>query len=282
MSTKLPAQRGYFDSGDGLRLYAEHDPLAAPRARLLLVHGFADHCARYRAMSELLNDQGYACHRFDLRGHGRSEGKRGHIYRFDDYLRDFAAFRAQVDAEHAIDGPTYILAHSYGALIAASAAIRSAEGIAGMVLSSPFLAAAIKIPAWKRTIGELCSKYLPAIALPTGLPAEWMSHDPATIQEYGTDPLIGRVASARWLTETEAAQAAAIAGAGAITVPVLVQQAAADRIVSVDAARRLYDAIGSKDKTWTAYDGLYHEIWFEKDREPVYAELRRWLADHIG
>lgn len=281
MSTKLPAQRGYFDSGDGLRLYAEHDPITAPRARLILIHGFADHCARYRALAELLNDEGYACHRFDLRGHGRSEGKRGHIYRYGDYLRDLAAFRHKVDAEHPFDGPTFILAHSYGALIAASATIQSANGITGLVLSSPFLAAAIQIPAWKRVIGELCSKYLPAIALPTGLPAEWMSHDPATIDEYNTDPLIGRVASARWLTETEAAQAAAINAAAAIRVPVLVQQGGADRIVSVDAARRLYDAIGSEDKTWTAYDGLYHEIWFEKDRETVYAELRRWLAAHI-
>lgn len=281
MSTKLPAQRGYFDSGDGLRLYAEHDPVETPRARLILVHGFADHCARYRAMAEMLTAEGYACHRFDLRGHGRSEGRRGHIYRYDDYLIDLRAFRAKVDAQYPFTGPTFIVAHSYGALLAASAIIRGDQGIAGLALSSPFIAAALRIPAWKRTIGELCSKYLPAIALPTGIPAEWVSHDPATIQGYADDPLVGRVASARWLTETEAAQAEALARAAEITLPVLVQQAGADRIVAVDAARKLYDALGSDDKTWTTYDGLYHEIWFETERERVYAELRAWLAAHI-
>lgn len=280
MSTKLPTRRDYFHSSDGMKLYGEHDPVDAPRARLLIVHGFAEHCGRYRAMSAMLNDAGYGCHRFDLRGHGRSEGRRGHIYRFADYLRDFAAFRADVDAHHPTDGPTLLLCHSNGALVAARALIDAQDGIDGLVLSSPFLAAALEIPTWKRKLGELCSRFLPAIALPTGIPAEWVSHDPATIREYATDPLIGKVATARWLTETEAAQAHVLAHAGRITLPTLVQQAADDKIASAPAARALYDALGSTDKTWTAYDDLYHEIWFEADRETVYAELRAWLDEH--
>ena len=71
-------------SVDGLKLYYESDPLESPSAVALIVHGFGDHCKRYQAFSELLNEWNILCYRFDYRGHGRSQGKRGHIMHFDD------------------------------------------------------------------------------------------------------------------------------------------------------------------------------------------------------
>lgn len=277
MPTKLTTARGYFESGDGLRLYAEHDPISEPRARLIMVHGYAEHCARYRGMCEHLTDHGYACHRFDLRGHGRSEGRSGHVYAFADYLRDVRAFRTRCDAEYPVSAPTYLVAHSMGALVALYVAIDEAEGLAGMVLSSPYCGLAMRVPAWKTLAGRALSRYLPAFSMPTEIPPDRVSREPAIIHEYGTDPLIGRVASARWFTEITTAQEALPPLAERIQLPVLMQQAGDDKITSPRAARAVFERMGSADKAWIDYPGLYHEIWFEPERETVYGDLLEWL-----
>ncbi len=277
MTTKLPDRRGYFDSADGLRLYGEHDPVESPRARILLVHGFAEHCGRYREMHARLGAAGFSCHRFDLRGHGNSAGRRGHIYAFDEYLKDLDAFVAQVDAIEPNDAPRILLAHSNGGLISAHALMRDGSRFAAAVFSSPFIGFAIKVPAWKAFLGKALSRYVPAISLPTDIPPEFVSRDPATIEQYATDPLIGKVASARWLTETEKAQAAALAGASAIELPVLMQQAGSDKVVDPAAAKALFDGMSSSDKTYTDYPEAFHEIWFDLDREQAFAELDAWL-----
>lgn len=277
MTTKLPARRGYFDSGDGLRLYSEHDPIPKPRARLLHVHGFAEHCGRYRAMHARLGEAGFSCHRFDLRGHGNSAGRRGHIYRFEDYVRDFEAFVARVDAIEPGDSPRILLAHSNGGLVVAHALLHDQTRFAGVVLSSPFFGFAVKVPAWKTFLARTLSKYVPAFSLPTDIPPEDVSHDPATIDQYATDPLIGRVATARWLIETEQAQAAALDRAGEIDRPLLIQLAGTDKLAEPAAARAFFDGVGSADKTLEEYPELYHEIWFETDRARVYDALEAWL-----
>lgn len=281
MTTKLPDHRGYFDSSDGLRLYGEHDTVESPRARLMLVHGFAEHCGRYREMHARFTAAGFSCHRFDLRGHGNSAGRRGHIYRFDEYLKDFDAFVARVDALEPSDAPRVLLSHSNGGLVSAHALLRDASRFAAAVFSSPFMGFAMKVPAWKAFVAKALSRYVPAISLPTDIPPEYVSQDPATIDEYGTDPLIGKVASARWLTETERAQEEALAGASAIELPVLVQQAGQDKLAEPAAAKAFFDAISSSDKRFMDYPALFHEIWFETERERVYADLEGWLDERF-
>jgi len=277
MTTKLPDRRGYFDSADGLRLYGEHDPVDNPRARLLHVHGFAEHCGRYRDMHARFTAAGFSCHRFDVRGHGNSAGRRGHVYAFDEFIQDLDAFCARVDEIEPNDAPRILISHSNGGLIAAHALMRDASRFDAAVFSSPFIGFALKVPAWKALIAKALSRYIPAISLSTDIPAEYVSRDPATRDEYATDPLIGKVASARWLTETEKAQAEALAGASGIVLPVLIQQAGSDKVVDPEAARAFFEALSSEDKTFQAYPELFHEIWFEIERDRVYADLEAWL-----
>lgn len=279
-ATKLQTRQGWLDSADGVRLYRESDVPAEPKAALLFVHGFADHCGRYAAMAADLAAEGYACFRFDYRGHGRSDGKRGHIFAFDDYLRDLRAARDWFEAE--TPGlKRFILAHSNGGLIALNGVSQAPEDLDGLVLSSPFFGFGVKVPGYKALAGRLTSRIMPAFTQPTGLDAATVSHDPAIIEQYATDPLIGRVASSRWFTETVAAHERSPAAARALRLPVLLQQAGDDRIASAAAAKRIFDLIGADDRTYRVYDGLFHEIWFELERAPVIADLKAWLADHL-
>lgn len=279
-ATKVQTLQGWLDSADGVRLYRESDIPAQPKAAILFVHGFADHCGRYAAMAADFAAEGYACFRYDYRGHGRSDGKRGHIFAFDDYLRDLRAARDWFEAETA-GLKRFILAHSNGGLISLHGASREPANLDGLVLSSPFFGFGVKVPAVKAFAGRLTSRIMPAFTQPTALDAATVSHHPEIIEQYATDPLIGRVASSRWFTETVAAHERSPAAARALTLPVFMQQAGDDRIASAPDAKRIFDQLGGDDVTFTAYDGLFHEIWFELERDQVIADLKAWLADHL-
>ena len=266
-------------SADGTRLHFEARLAVAPRGHLLFVHGFAEHCGRYESLSETCVDAGYSAYHFDYRGHGRSDGKRGHIFRFQEYLEDFTAFRSQASSVIDDDAPVYVLAHSYGGLISASALSRDSGGISGVILSSPFFGFAVKIPRWKSVAGHVLSRYIPSVALPTDIDPSIVSHDPATIAEYGEDPLIGRVASARWLTETEDAHEALRASAAGLTIPVLLQQAGEDKLVDKAASQTVFDLFSAQDKTYREYADQYHELWFELDRAQMIGDALDWLTE---
>ena len=274
-------QTAWLDSADGTRLYCEFQTPESPTAALLIVHGFADHCGRYAAMAEDFVAQGYAVFRFDYRGHGRSDGKRGHIFAFDDYLQDLRAFRTWVESKS--EGlPRYLLAHSNGGLISLHGVSAEPAGIDGMVLSSPFCGFGVKVPKAKVFVARQLSRRVPALTLATNLNAKEVSHDPAVIEGYATDPLVGRVASSRWYTETVAAHARCEDAAKTLTLPILVQQAGDDRIASVPDTRRVFERIASSDKTYREYEGLFHEIWFELERAPVMADLSNWIAKQLA
>jgi len=173
------------------------------------------------------------------------------------------------------------VAHSYGGLVGLHALSRRPEGIAGYVMSSPFFGFKIQVPKWKTFVGRLLSEYIPALAIPTNLDPKTVSHDPDTIDEYATDPRIGRQASARWLTETEAAHEGASSAARRLEMPILLQMAGADQIVCAVAARRIFENVSSRDATWEAYPGFFHEIWFELERRSPLKSLHEWLSQQV-
>ena len=273
-------ESGHVASQDGTKVAYHMTIPANVRAKVIIVHGFAEHSGRYSSIAKQLADRSIASLRFDYRGHGASGGKRGHVFRFEDYLYDFDAALLTLNKRLTESIPIFVMAHSYGGLISLHAIQR--HRFSGLILSSPFYGFAIKVPMWKALAGRLLSKYIPALALPTDIDPKIVSHDPATIDEYGTDPLIGRVASARWLTETEKAQQNLEGLAAHVTLPILYQQAGDDRLVDAEAGRRVFDAFASQDKTWQAYPEQFHEIWFELERERTLASVYQWLETQLG
>lgn len=248
----------------------------------MLVHGFAEHSGRYDEVAAGLTQIGFDVWRFDVRGHGRSEGARGHVYRFEDYLDDFDCVRDHVRSCAPSDGlPLMVLSHSNGGLICLHALARDPSGVAGAVFSSPFLGFALDVPWIKQFAGRRLSRLVPSLPMPTGIKAGIVSHDPAVIEAYASDPLNHGVATPRWLTETTRAHIEAPAKARLFKLPVLFQQAGDDRIASASTSQAIFDRLGSDDRTFTAYPGLFHEIWFELDRAKPLAELHGWLVERL-
>lgn len=275
-----PTER-FIDSRDGTRLRTvAWAPPAHVRGRLLFLHGWAEYADRYRFPAAYLTPHGFACHGLDVRGHGGSAGARGHIDRFDQYLDDVQAWIGDVAAGGgpAAGVPTYLVGHSQGGLVAIRLLeTRGDQGLAGLMLSSPFLQLARPLTWIERFMSQKLSGIWPTLRIPSGLDVRDISKDEAIVRAYATDPLIFRKPVVRWAYEVLLAQGAALRDAGAIALPALVMHGAADRIASPGTTAAFHAALGSKDKELALFDGLRHEIFNEVERDDVFARMLKWL-----
>jgi len=267
-----------FAAADGLVLTRQvWRPEGEPAAVLAVVHGYGEHGGRYRGLAGDMTARGYAVHVYDLRGHGRSGGRRGHLGRFSDYLDDTARFLDAV-REDQPGRPLYLLGHSLGGLIAASyVEARPADALAGLILSSPFLRLGMPVPPLKLSAARLLSLVAPAVNIGNSLDPAGLSHDRDIVRDYGTDPLNHHVATARWAAEVVAAQGAALSAAGRIRLPLLLLYGDADVVADPAASRELFERVASEDKTEHGYAGFYHEIFNETGRATVFADLVAWV-----
>ena len=250
----------------------------APKAVLGLLHGYADHATRYDAVVTELVKAGIGVVALDLRGHGKSEGVRGYCDRFDQFLDDSAELTKLVD-ERAKGAPAFLFGHSFGGLVASLTALSRPGKYRGLVLSGPFFGLALEVPAIKVFAGKIASRVLPKLGLPSGLHGRDLTHDAAIAKAYDDDPLVFKEAKSRWFTETQAAQADALARAGTLSIPLYEMFGMSDKVASPKAGKTFFDAAGPKDKTWVPLEGLYHEILNEPSYPETTAGMASWMLE---
>ncbi|HIN85033.1 MAG TPA: alpha/beta hydrolase [Myxococcales bacterium] len=278
--TATQIETGPFQSKDGTSLFYRFIPNESAETTLLFIHGYGEHCGRYESTMRRYHDGGYNVGSFDYRGHGKAEGRRGHVFSFDEYMEDLDAFIQLMLKRLGPSKKLYLVGHSYGGLVVLRYVINQPEGIDGIALSAPFLGFKIKVPAWKALLGKGMSKLWPTLSLPSDVPPEHVSHDPEVIAAYANDPLNHDVATSRWFTEVVQAQHDVLSQARQINLPILVMQGTDDLIVEPECAQTIIDGVASSDKELIWYDGLYHELFNELERESVYSDLDAWLNKH--
>jgi alpha-beta hydrolase superfamily lysophospholipase len=264
--------------------YASAMPTEGAKAVLAVIHGYADHGARYAHVMGALAEHGIGSVAIDLRGHGRAQGTRGFCTRFDEFLDDARELRRLVDAR-AKGAPTLLFGHSFGGLVASLSVLDDPSrehDWKGLVLSAPFFGLGLEVPRIKVMAGKLASRLYPKLGLPSGLEGKDMTHDPAKAKAYDNDPLVFKNATARWFTEATAAQQRALAGAPRLTLPLYMTFGTHDKVASMTTAKRFFDAAGSSDKTWDPREGLFHEVLNEPSWKDIVDNIARWVLAHAS
>ncbi|MCK4356005.1 lysophospholipase [Candidatus Bipolaricaulota bacterium] len=274
-------QEGFFTGVRSTDIYYQcWLPEDEPRAVLLIVHGLAEHSGRYMNVVDHFIPLGYAVYGIDHLGHGKSDGTRVYVKRFNDFI-DVLSVYVDMVLKWQPGKSLFLVGHSMGALISALFLLDHQAELAGAILSGP----SVKVPnnASPITISmvKLLSTLLPRAGL-FQLEAEGVSRDPAVVQAYVSDPLVHTRKITAWLTyEILKAMQRITAEASKITLPVLIVQGSADRLVDPDGARILYGAVSSVDKTIKIYDGLYHEVFNEPEHDQVLGDVEAWLEARL-
>ncbi len=264
---------------DGLDLYYQSwCPAAARRSTVAILHGFGEHSGRYMNVVNCLVPAGYAVYGFDLRGHGRSPGQRGYIGDWSEYREDTRAF-VNILGDKEPGSPLFLLGHSLGGLIALDYALRSPEGLRGIVASSPLLSQPGISPILV-ALSRGLSRVLPRFSLSTGLDASSLSRNPQVVDSYRQDPLVHSLGTPRLGTEITATQQWTLAHADEFKLPLLMILGSADRLAPPQAGREFFQRVTFADKEMCEYKGAYHECHNDIIYEQTVADLKHWLDAH--
>ena len=267
-----------FLAPDGAALYFDaYEPAEGnPKSAVLFLPGWSDHAARWSRVGERLRQASVAAYLLDVRGHGRSGGRQGHLSRFSQLLADLQAFRRVV--RQRTQAPQVLLGHSFGALVALRyLESQPSDAIAAAVLVSPWLGLAFPPPRWKLALGRLLPDVWPTLTLSTGIEPDHLSRDPAVGAAYETDPLVHNVITTGAWREIQWAQRVVAADAGRIEPPLLFLLAGEDRIVDAQLARAFADSLKSPVQVqW--YPEMYHEILHDPQAEEAMDDLLQFLA----
>ena len=242
-------------------------------ARLLLVHGIAEHSGRYERTGALLAAGGVEVSAFDLRGFGASGGPRASVSRWADYLDDVQERLATLP----LDLPRILMGHSMGGLIALTYVLDHRPPPDLLVLSSPALGDSA--PGFFHVAAPWLARVAPSLRLSNGLQASQLATDPAVGVAYFADPLVVPRTTTRLAAQMFAAMGRARRDAAGLTIPTLVTQGSDDTIVPPASTELLGHLPGVERRL---YPGLRHETLNEPSGPQVVAEILAWLRAMVS
>jgi len=270
-----------FDGVDGVRIvYDEWTPEAEPRGVIVLSHGLGEHAGRYHHVAERFGEAGLIVYALDLRGHGRSGGKRVYLRNLSEYVGDFHTLVGIAAVEHP-DLTRIVLGHSMGGGIVFSYGVEYPDEYTAMVLSGPAVAAQASLSPLLVAAAKVLGKIAPGLPVEE-LDANAVSRDPAVVAAYNADPLV-------WHGKVPAGIARALIGVGetmpqrasALAAPLLVVHGEKDRLVPVDGSHHLVDCVAAEDVHLKVYPDLFHEVFNEPERALVLDDVTAWIEAHL-
>jgi len=274
-----------YRTADGRELFAQSWlPESGPRRVIALVHGLGEHGGRYVQVAEFFGRSGYAMTAYDLRGHGRTEGARGHIPSWDRLLDDVELHIGETRKR--FPGlPVFLYGHSLGGLLVLSCLLErkaaATADLCGVIATSPGLATAEPVAGGKLLMGKLMYRLAPGFTMDNGLVLSALSRDPEVLRKVQADPLYHRTISARLGLDFIMTGRRVRAYKGSVAKPLLLVQGTADAIVSPGSTIALAQNL-TGDVTLKTWKGLFHETHNEPEREQVLSFTRDWMESRAS
>jgi alpha-beta hydrolase superfamily lysophospholipase len=267
---------GWYEGAGGERLFVRAwRPPGEARASVIFVHGLGDHSGLHPAVSEALVPLRVTVTAPDLRGNGRSPGRRGHVDAWDEFREDLRRLVLRVRATDP-DIPLFLVGFSLGGLVVLDYALHHADGVRGVIALAPPLGE-LGVPRVLLALGRVVSRVWPGFSLRTGMDLSGLARDPQVVRDVRADPLFHRLGSARLSTEVTATITRVQEQAPDFPLPVLILHGDADRMVLPEGSRRFIGRVGQADKRLIEYPGAYHALVADTGRERVLADLCEWI-----
>ena len=263
-----------FRNGEFSLFFRSWHPSDVTRGVVVIVPGFNSHSGYYKWVGEQCAADGLAAYALDLRGRGKSDGERFYIDSFDDYVSDVATFVKLVKSrERGL--PVFLLGHSAGGVVACLYAIGHESELAGLICES--FAHQVPAPDFALAVFKGISHVAPHAHI-LHLKNQDFSRDPQVVAAMDADPLIDHETQP---TKTHAEMVRADERLRKefpiITLPVLILHGTADKATRPSGSQLFFDTAGSKDKTLKMYNGMFHDLLNDVDKEVVMSDITRWI-----
>ena len=228
-----------------------------------------------------MTDAGYALVGFDLRGHGKSGGARGHFPSLSAIMQDIRQF-SKFLVQRYPDIPHFLYGHSLGGLLSLAYALQYPAGLNGVIVTGAALRSSLQEQKNKIAMVNMLGSLLPTITVPSGLDTTMISRDPEIVKKYINDPLVHDKASLGFGKAALKAIDQCFSHAKEFTPPLLIMHGTDDKLNypsgSEDFAKL---AEPDHDVTLKLWDGLYHEIHNEPEKAAVFKLMIEWIEKHL-
>jgi len=276
LAPEAPGADGFVESGDGVKIAYRAWPHPGAGITFAVVHGLGEHAGRYERFAKAMAMHGMGTFAVDLRGHGKSPGRRGHVDSWSQWTDDVSAFVEHVDS--VAGGEVLPLGHSFGGAAMLSTVLagklpRSRR----FIVSSAALKVKVEVPAWKIKLGTATSRLIPKLALDNEVDPKLLSRLPEVVEAYRSDPLVHSKISSRLYTEWLAATRHILDHAGEIKIPFLILAGTDDGLIDPAGSQELHERAPSMSEL-RLLDGRYHEPFNDRDNEEVFTLITNWLA----
>ncbi len=285
---ELQRSEGNFLSGS-TELFYQRWLNPSARATLVLTHGMGEHSEAYVKSADALGKLGWNIVAWDLRGHGRSAGKRGHVDHFSDFTSDLSQLLLHLQKNGQLQQPFVLVGHSMGGLITLKYLIdETKEGASddprpsACILSSPLLEVALKVPAVKEFASKVLNNFWPSLTLYNEIQYTDLTRDPEWLKTYDRDSLRhDKISPALYQGMVETMKDV-MADAEKIKLPIEILAAGHDKVVSLKATEAFFEKVSSPMKKMIVYKESYHEIFNDLERESVFRDLNQFLKTVPG
>jgi acylglycerol lipase len=251
--------------------YRRWDPKTDATANVFIVHGLGEHSGRYGHVGRFFAEAGFRTVAFDLRGHGRSDGKPVFIRRYEELASDVDCV-----VNHFPGNPAFLFGHSLGAQLALWTVQHFQLELRGLISSAVWLALARVPPRWQIMLAKKMNRRIPGFRFPTGIESEKLSHDQSHLDSLEDLDLLHRFITVRMYLEAARA-ATEIMATRVIKMPILMAHGGEDEITSRAVAENFFHELQAPSKTLKIYPGLRHELHNETGRTRVLADYTEWM-----
>ena len=275
----MAASEERFEGVGGLQIFFRSwQPAGKPRGVIVIVHGFNSHSGQYLWVGEQFAAQGFAVYALDHRGRGKSDGERFYLEKFSDYLDDLVTF-VNLAKSREPGLPVFMLGHSAGGVISCVYALEHQEELAGLICES--FAFQVPAPDFVLAVFKGMSHLAPHAHV-LRLNNDHFSRDPEIVKSMNDDPLIAHETQpTRTVAEMVRADERLKKEFPLITLPVFILHGTDDKATMPRGSQFFYDTVGSADKTLKLYDGHFHDLLNDVDKEVVMADIQGWIDARI-